>query len=70
MTLKDYYYGLSDEDRADFKEKVIRRTGRNVVTFYRWLREKNRPSSYNDQKAIARIAGVPVRELFPEKELV
>jgi hypothetical protein len=69
MTLRDYYNELSDKEKAEFRDKVIKKTGRNMTTYYRWLNDCNRPS-YNDQKAIARVAGVPVRELFPEKELV
>ncbi len=67
MTLKDYYNGLSEKKKAEFRQKAIKKTGRNVVTFYRWLKDQNRPS-YNDQKTIARMAKTPVKDMFPLKE--
>ncbi len=67
MTLKDYYNTLSLEQKVEFRDKVVKTTGRHVATFYYWLHDKQRPS-YNDQKTIARMAGVPVKEMFPKKE--
>lgn len=66
MTLKDYYTTLSKDEKVEFRDRVVKKTGRHPATFYYWLHDKQRPS-YNDQKAIARMAGVPVKEMFPEK---
>lgn len=66
MTLKDYYSGLSDEAKVEFRTKIVSLTRRNMVTFYRWLNDVNRPS-YNDQKLIARNANVSVKDMFPPK---
>lgn len=68
MTLKDYYNGLSDAEKAEFRQKVIKKTRRNIVTFYRWVNGQYRPG-YNDQKIIGRMAKTPIKELFPPKEL-
>lgn len=67
MTLKEYYNSLADEEKLEFKEKILRRTRRNNVTFYRWLNDVNRPS-YIEQKLIARLADLKVTEMFPERK--
>lgn len=69
MTLKDYYNNLSEEEKIEFRDGILKRTGRNTVTFYRWVNDVNRPS-YSDQKLIARLAGAKVKEMFPEKESI
>jgi hypothetical protein len=66
MTLKDYYDKLPEEEKTDFRNRVLNKTKRNIVTFYRWVNDVNRPG-YTDQKTIARMAGIPVKEMFPEK---
>lgn len=68
MTLRDYYNGLSEEQKVDFRDKVVKETGRNTATFYRWVNDQNRPS-YSDQKLIARMAGQRAKEMFPKKSL-
>lgn len=67
MTLKDYYNTLTIKEKVVFRDKIIKRTGRHVATFYNWLNDKQRPS-FNDQKTIARMAGISVREMFPPKK--
>jgi len=66
MTLKDYYSNLSEEAKVEFRTKIVNLTRRNMVTFYRWVNDENRPS-YSDQKLIARMANVSVKVMFPKK---
>ena len=66
MTLKDYYDRLSEDEKTAFRDKVLKKTKKNIVTFYRWVNNVNRPG-HSDKKTIARMAGIPVKEMFPEK---
>ena len=66
MTLKDYYNDLSIKEKVVFRDKVIRKTGRHVTTFYNWLNDKQRPGII-EQKTISRMAGIPVKQMFPPK---
>jgi len=66
MKLNDFYNSLTEEAKTEFRNNVLKKTGRNIVTFYRWVNDTNRPS-FNDQKLIARLANGKVKELFPNK---
>lgn len=65
MTIQDYYQSLSKDTKRDFRKKIEKKTGRNYVTVYRWIRLQT-PASFIEKNYIASLIGKPVDELFPE----
>lgn len=69
MTLKNYYRSLPDDTaRADFREKIIKQCECADPTVRAWCNGKRSPKA-NDQKVIARIAGISRTELFNLKRV-
>lgn len=65
MVFKDYYGNLSEKDRVELRDRIIKVTGISMPTFYNWMREDKFPKVY--RIVIAQIMEKSVEELFPEK---
>jgi hypothetical protein len=68
MSLSDYYKNLGDRPiypKQEFREALMRETGKREATVYRWLNGTLIPGKL-EREAIARLTNKSVSELFPE----
>jgi hypothetical protein len=68
MSLSDYYQNLGDKPtypKQEFREAVMRETGKGEATVYRWLNGTLIPGKL-EREAIAKLTNKKMEELFPE----
>ena len=70
MTLKEYYDGLPEKSapKSDFIREVTRVCGVTPCTVRNWIKGSFNPGRREQRSILARITGIPERELFPNCE--
>lgn len=70
MTLKDYYEALPRQSspKSDFIKRVTRECGVEPCTVRNWIKGSFNPGRREQRSVLARITGIPERELFPNCE--
>lgn len=72
-TFSEIWNSLSDVDRVQLQDAIIRKTGASSNTFWFWKNGRSIPASRTDRRSIARevsnFLGYPVHDatLFPRK---
>lgn len=67
--LREYYDKLPIIDRKkEFVERVVKETGKNETTIYRWINGEFQPASKLERELIARITRISERKLFPQTD--
>ena len=72
-TFSDIWNSLSDVERVQLQDAILRKTGASSNTFWFWKNGRSIPASRTDRRTIARevsaILGIPVHDaaLFPRK---
>jgi hypothetical protein len=69
IDFQGYVSGLTESQKVDLRDKVMKKTGCAYATYYYWLRNPSAISKLN-KRAIAGIVGKNVAELWPVKEVV
>jgi hypothetical protein len=72
-TFAEIWNSLSDVERTQLQDAIIRKTGASSNTFWFWKNGKAVPASRTDRRIIARevatFLGIPIHDsvLFPRK---
>jgi hypothetical protein len=68
-TLKEYYDSLPIINRKRlFIDKIVKETGRNIVTVYRWINGECKPQSKLERRLLSKFTGIAQKRLFPKDQ--